>query len=138
MAKEATTPHEKSRVGELASKPDAASTGSGYWASVIGDARPLWSCPHVHFTEHSALACAEEHLRTWRRLPRREAAIASAASMWLERGHVDERALKPGAVASGGGYRAIITDVTRESWSCPHVHFTEHSARACAERHMRI
>ena len=121
---------------ERAWKPEAAATGSGYRASVIGDPRPLWSCPHVHLTEHSALACAEERLGTWRRMPRGEAARAIAASIWLEVSRGEERALKPGSVASGGGHRAVITGVTRDSWSCPHVHFTDHSARACAERHL--
>jgi hypothetical protein len=44
---------------------------------------------------------------------------------------------QPGVVSSGGGYRAIFTVGDRRVWSCPHVHFTEHSARACADRHFR-
>jgi hypothetical protein len=42
----------------------------------------------------------------------------------------------PGVAPSGGGYRAIITSRHRVIWSCSHVHFTEHSAKACAERHL--
>ena len=51
---------------------------------------------------------------------------------------VEERAPKPQSVASGSGYRAIITDDGHVVWSCSHVHFTEHSARVCAEQHLRL
>jgi hypothetical protein len=36
-----------------------------------------------------------------------------------------------GVTPSGSGYRATITRAGRVIWSCPHVHFTEHSARNC-------
>ncbi len=42
----------------------------------------------------------------------------------------------PGVAPSGGGYRAIIASGDRIIWSCSHVHFTERSAKACAERHL--
>lgn len=35
------------------------------------------------------------------------------------------------ATATGGGYRAVIKRDGEVIWSCPHVHFTEHSARSC-------
>jgi len=45
-------------------------------------------------------------------------------------------ALTPAVAPSGTGYRATITSGDRIVWSCSHVHFTEHSAKACAERHL--
>lgn len=42
----------------------------------------------------------------------------------------------PGVAPSGTGYRAMATSGDRIIWSCSHVHFTEHSAKACAERHL--
>lgn len=138
VTRELSTQPEESPAAERASKPEAAATGSGYRASVTGVMRSLWSCAHVHFTEHSARACAEEHLRAWPLRPQREAGFVGEANTWLERGRVEAGDLKPGVVAGSGGYRAIITGQIRKSWSCPHVHFTDHSARACAERHLRI
>jgi hypothetical protein len=39
---------------------------------------------------------------------------------------------------SGSGYRAVITRAGRVIWSCPHVHFTEHSARNCPTAAQRL
>ena len=132
MTIEALRTLEEGPAGEQISKPEAEATGSAYRASVTGKARPVWSCTHVHFTEHSARACAEEHLRTWPRS--REAA---ATTRLLSSQELAPLAMKPGVLMTGGGYRAIITDATHKSWSCPHLHFTDHSARACAERLLR-
>jgi hypothetical protein len=49
---------------------------------------------------------------------------------------VTEESRKPGVAPSGSGYRAIVTSGGDLVWSCSHVHFTEHSARACAERYV--
>ncbi len=49
----------------------------------------------------------------------------------------EEVVLKPGFVNSGSGYRAVVTSGERVVWSCRHVHFTDHSARADAERHLK-
>ena len=65
MANDASTRQDGAGVEEPAPKPGSVASGSGYRATVFDDERRLWSCPHVHFTEHSARACAEEHLRTW-------------------------------------------------------------------------
>lgn len=48
----------------------------------------------------------------------------------------DADSATPGVAPSGSGYRAIITSRDRVIWTCSHVHFTEHSAKACAERHL--
>lgn len=37
--------------------PDVAPNGSGYRAVIESDGQVIWSCPHVHFTEHSARNC---------------------------------------------------------------------------------
>lgn len=37
---------------------------------------------------------------------------------------------------SGGSYRAMTTGGA-ETWLCPHVHFTQGSARTCAERRVK-
>jgi hypothetical protein len=44
--------------------------------------------------------------------------------------------LKAAARPDGTGFRAIMTEDGRTVWACSHVHFTEHSARAHAERHL--
>jgi hypothetical protein len=49
----------------------------------------------------------------------------------------EEAAWKSGFVPSGSGYRAVVTSDGRVVWSCRHVHFTDHSARACAEQHLK-
>lgn len=36
-----------------------------------------------------------------------------------------------GVAASGGGFRAVARRSGQVIWSCPHVHFTEHSAKNC-------
>jgi hypothetical protein len=41
-------------------------------------------------------------------------------------------AVEPGAVQTGTGYRGVARHKSIVIWRCPHVHFTEHSARACA------
>jgi hypothetical protein len=38
---------------------------------------------------------------------------------------------------SGGAYRAQIKRGDNVVWQCPHLHFTDHSAKVCAERHLR-
>ena len=38
---------------------------------------------------------------------------------------------------SGGGYRAISTQAGTVDWACKHVHFTDRSARNCAEQHVQ-
>ena len=38
---------------------------------------------------------------------------------------------------SGGGYRAISTHAGAVDWACKHVHFTDRSARNCAEQHVQ-
>jgi hypothetical protein len=38
---------------------------------------------------------------------------------------------------SGGGYRAITTRDGAVGWACKHVHFTDRSARNCAEEHVK-
>ena len=42
----------------------------------------------------------------------------------------------PDVVPSGGGYQAVVRRDGRMVWSCRHVHFTDHSARHCAEQHL--
>ncbi len=37
--------------------PDVTPSGSGYRAVMKRDGAVVWSCPHVHFTEHSARNC---------------------------------------------------------------------------------
>ena len=120
-------------AAETTSRPESAATGSGYRASVTGEARPMWTCDHLHFTEHSALACANAYVRALRR----PAVNARSTGVSPARNRPAEGHLKPGVAAGGGAYRAIVIDATRRPWSCVHVHFTEHSARACAERHLR-
>lgn len=44
---------------------------------------------------------------------------------------------RPDVLPTGGGYRALVRRGGAIVWSCFHVHFTEHSARACAERRLR-
>jgi hypothetical protein len=41
-------------------------------------------------------------------------------------------AVEPGVVQTGTGYRGVARYKGVLIWRCPHVHFTEHSARACA------
>lgn len=40
-------------------------------------------------------------------------------------------AVETGVAASGGGFRAVARRGGEIIWSCPHVHFTEHSAKNC-------
>lgn len=47
---------------------------------------------------------------------------------------VTEESRTPGVAPSGSGYRAIATSPGHPVWSCSQVHFTQHSARPCAER----
>jgi hypothetical protein len=39
--------------------------------------------------------------------------------------------LEPGIVPSGSGFRAVLRRDGEIVWRCPHVHFTDHSAKAC-------
>lgn len=133
MNREAGAQPDETAAAERASQPESATTGGGYRASVTGEARPMWTCDHLHFTEHSALACADAYVRALRRL----AVDARSTGVSPARTRPAEGHLKPGVAAGGGAYRAIVIDATRRPWSCVHVHFTEHSARACAERHLR-
>jgi len=47
-----------------------------------------------------------------------------------------EASPRAGVAWGGPGYRAITTSGGRVAWACAHVHFTDPSARACAERHV--
>ena len=42
----------------------------------------------------------------------------------------------PGVIISGGTYRATTTG-GENTWLCPHVHFTQQSARTCADQRVR-
>ena len=45
---------------------------------------------------------------------------------------VEESAgLKAESVPQGSGFRAVIVKDGEIIWRCPHVHFTDHSAKAC-------
>ena len=41
-----------------------------------------------------------------------------------------------GVTTSGGSYRAKATNGA-DTWLCPHVHFTQASARTCADQHVK-
>ena len=41
-----------------------------------------------------------------------------------------------GVTTSGGSYRAMTTG-SGETWLCPHVHFTQQSARTCADQRVK-
>lgn len=41
-----------------------------------------------------------------------------------------------GVTTSGGSYRAKAT-TGADTWLCPHVHFTQGSARTCADQHVK-
>jgi hypothetical protein len=43
----------------------------------------------------------------------------------------EPEAFEPGVVPSGSGYRAVVRRDDTVVWQCPHVHFTDHSAKAC-------
>jgi hypothetical protein len=45
--------------------------------------------------------------------------------------------LQAASRAEGGGYRAVVTEGGRTVWACNHVHFTDHSAKADAQAHLR-
>ena len=57
-------------------------------------------------------------------------------------GHVDaapdrsDEPVKPDAVASGAAYRGVVRRGDQIVWVCPHIHFTDHSGRACALKHL--
>ncbi|MEX2227241.1 MAG: hypothetical protein WEB52_12420 [Dehalococcoidia bacterium] len=40
-------------------------------------------------------------------------------------------AIEPGVIATGSGFRAVVRHQGEIVWQCPHVHFTDHSAKAC-------
>ena len=42
-----------------------------------------------------------------------------------------------GVTHSGGGFRAISRQAGSVDWACKHVHFTDRSARNCAELHLK-
>ncbi|HXK32792.1 MAG TPA: hypothetical protein VNM91_02125 [Dehalococcoidia bacterium] len=51
----------------------------------------------------------------------------------------DGGAVETGVAPSGGGFRAVARRDGEIVWSCPHVHFTEHSAKNCpALRSVRL
>ena len=45
--------------------------------------------------------------------------------------------VKAGAVSSGFAYRGIVSRGDGRVWACPHTHFTDHSAKACASAHLQ-
>jgi hypothetical protein len=47
-----------------------------------------------------------------------------------------EPELKDGSMATGAGFRAVVTRGDSVVWSCNHVHFTDHSAKADAQAHL--
>jgi hypothetical protein len=47
-----------------------------------------------------------------------------------------EAELKAESLATGAGFRAVITRGGQVLWSCNHVHFTDHSAKADAQAHL--
>jgi hypothetical protein len=49
--------------------------------------------------------------------------------------HTD--ASQAAATRDGGGFRATSTHAGLVDWACKHVHFTDRSARNCAEKHLR-
>jgi len=49
-----------------------------------------------------------------------------------------EESPEPAVVTGGGGYRAVNTRGGNVAWSCKHVHFTDRSARNCAEQHLKL
>ena len=51
--------------------------------------------------------------------------------------NLNEEPAKPDAVVSGPAYRGVVRRADRIVWSCPHTHFTDHSARACAAGHLQ-
>ena len=105
-----------------------APSGSGYRAIITAGHRIIWSCPHIHFTEHSGNACADLHLA--------DVADKTFTGAATHTGAGSAADSKPEVAPSGAGYRAIVSSDGRVSWSCPHVHFTDHSARVCAEQHL--
>lgn len=51
-----------------------------------------------------------------------------------EQAAVDDQSLKAGSQPSGAaGYRAVVTRGDAVVWTCNHVHFTDHSAKADAQ-----
>jgi hypothetical protein len=44
--------------------------------------------------------------------------------------------LEAAVIPSGGGFRAVLRRGDEIAWRCPHVHFTDHSAKACAAREL--
>jgi hypothetical protein len=48
-------------------KADVVPSGAGFQAVHRTAAGAVWSCPHVHFTTHSALACGKRYLDATRR-----------------------------------------------------------------------
>jgi hypothetical protein len=45
--------------------------------------------------------------------------------------HEQPEAFEPGIIPSGSGFRAVVRRDDDVVWQCPHVHFTDHSAKAC-------
>jgi len=44
--------------------------------------------------------------------------------------------LEAAVIPSGGGFRAVLRRGDEIVWRCPHVHFTDHSAKVCAAREL--
>ena len=109
-------------------KPEAAPSGGAYLAILTSGDRTVWSCSHVHFTEHSAKTCAERHLANAAGKPFMSADALTGSGFAADSA--------PNVAPSGAGYRAIVSRDGRVAWSCPHVHFTDHSARTCAKQHL--
>gem|GEM_PF-4943562 len=51
---------------------------------------------------------------------------------------MDAEALAPDIIPSGSGFRAVLKTDGQIVWSCPHIHFTEHSARNCPAQRERL
>ena len=50
---------------------------------------------------------------------------------------LNAEAVKAGAIGSGFAYRGIVSRGDGIVWACPHTHFTDHSAKACAAGHLQ-
>ena len=51
--------------------------------------------------------------------------------------NLNDESTTAGAVVSGFAFRGVISRPGHIVWSCPHTHFTEHSAKACASGHLQ-
>ncbi len=51
--------------------------------------------------------------------------------------NLNAETVKAGAIGSGFAYRGIVSRGDGIVWACPHTHFTDHSAKACASGHLQ-